>query len=352
VLAAPGLFRAVQRLDCRLELVRSARPLKHRAPVHFHSGTAEIQAEVRLLGGAAALQPGSSAYAQIVLQEPALLLPGDRFIVRMFSPVVTIGGGVVIDIDAPPRIRRAHLDQRLEKLRDAAPAERIALLVAESKFGMSAESAIARTGLLRSEIGSSEWLTDEKWKTQKIREITSLLSKFHRENPLKPGILKEELRSRELGGSPPFLLNQLLASGTEIVVEGDHVRLASHKVALKEDESQALEKVENAFKAAGLEVPSVSEVLAKSGVDTARARTLLQILIRNRKLIRIGDDLIFHASALDRLRSLLAPRKGSRFSVSDFKTWTNVSRKYAIPLLEFLDRERVTRREGDSRIVL
>ena len=351
-LAPPGIFRATQQVDCTFDLLPGAHPLKHRAPVHFHSGTAEVEAQARLISSLEPMRPGSRANVRFLLREPLLLLPGDRFIVRMFSPVVTIGGGVVIDIDAPPRIRRAHLDQRLEKLRDAAPAERIALLVAESKFGMSAESAIARTGLLRSEIGSSEWLTDEKWKTQKIREITSLLSKFHRENPLKPGILKEELRSRELGGSPPFLLNQLLASGTEIVVEGDHVRLASHKVALKEDESQALEKVENAFKAAGLEVPSVSEVLAKSGVDTARARTLLQILIRNRKLIRIGDDLIFHASALDRLRSLLAPRKGSRFSVSDFKTWTNVSRKYAIPLLEFLDRERVTRREGDSRIVL
>jgi len=106
------------------------------------------------------------------------------------------------------------------------------------------------------------------------------------------------------------------------------------------------------FRAGGLAVPATSEVLAKSGVDLARARTLLQILLRNRKLVRAGDDLIFHASALDQLRALLAARKGSRFLVADFKEWTGVSRKYAIPLLELLDREHVTRREGDSRIVL
>ena len=98
VLSEPGRFRAVKQVDCRLDLLRSAKPLKHRAPVHFHSGTAEIEAEVRLLGGAAALQPGGTAYARLVLREPALLLPGDRFIIRMFSPVVTIGGGVVVDL--------------------------------------------------------------------------------------------------------------------------------------------------------------------------------------------------------------------------------------------------------------
>ncbi|MGB9606189.1 MAG: selenocysteine-specific translation elongation factor, partial [Bryobacteraceae bacterium] len=93
VLTAPGLFRPVTQFDARLELLPSARPLKNRAPVHFHAGTAEIEAEVRLLEGTDALQPGQSCWARILLREPTLLLPGDRFIIRMFSPVVTIGGG-------------------------------------------------------------------------------------------------------------------------------------------------------------------------------------------------------------------------------------------------------------------
>jgi selenocysteine-specific elongation factor len=173
----------------------------------------------------------------------------------------------------------------------------------------------------------------------------------HVKNPLKPGLSKEELRSRELPGAPPFLLDAILARAKDIVADAEIVRLASHRVALKEDEEAATAKIESLFREAGLAVPSTNEVLAKSGVELARARSLLQILLKNRKLIRVSDDLLFHSSAMDALRQILAARKGARFSVPDFKDWTGVSRKYAIPLLEFLDRERVTRREGDARIV-
>src|SRR5580700_1681578 len=139
VLAAPGMFRAVTQLDCALQLLPSAKPLKHRAPVHFHAGTAEIEAQVRLLDGAAALKPGQRCFARIVLQEPALLLPGDRFIIRMFSPVVTIGGGVVLDIGGKRyrKADRAATAERLQTLAEAPEAERIALLIRESKYGMS-----------------------------------------------------------------------------------------------------------------------------------------------------------------------------------------------------------------------
>ncbi len=352
VLGPPDLFRATQQVDCSFELLHSAHPLKHRAPVHFHAGTAEVEAEARLISSLTPMCPGTRAHIRFLLREPLLMLPGDRFIVRMFSPVVTIGGGVVLDIAAPPRIRRAQLDQRLEKLEHATPAERITLLVSESKYGMSATELIARTGLLRSEIGAADWLTDPAWETRKIAAIRIALTQFHRANPLQPGLAKEELRSRELPGAPAQLLDKLLTGAKDIAVEGDLVRLASHRVALKQDEEAAVAKVEELFRSGGLAVPSTSEVLAKSGVDPARARTLLQILLRNRKLVRAGDDLIFHASALDQLRALLAARKGARFSVADFKEWTSVSRKYAIPLLEFLDREHVTRREGDSRIII
>jgi selenocysteine-specific elongation factor len=135
-------------------------------------------------------------------------------------------------------------------------------------------------------------------------------------------------------------------------MEGENVRLVSHRVAFKEDEEAATGKIEAIFREAGLAVPSTPEVLAKSGVEPARSRTLLQMLLKNRKLIRVGDELIFHASAVDALRQSLGARKGEHFSVADFKDWTGVSRKYAIPLLEFLDREHVTRRDGDQRVVL
>jgi selenocysteine-specific elongation factor len=135
-------------------------------------------------------------------------------------------------------------------------------------------------------------------------------------------------------------------------VEGETVRLRSHRVVLKEDEAQARAAIERAFERAGLAVPAVAEVLAKSGVEPARARTLMQILLREKLLVRIGDDLVFHHSALGQLRRMLAGRKSARFNVAAFKEWTGISRKYAIPLLEYLDREHVTRREGDERVVI
>jgi selenocysteine-specific elongation factor len=357
VLAPPGLFSATQQVDCAFELIAGAHPLKHRAPVHFHAGTSEIEAEARLISSLAPVRPGTRAYVRFLLREPLLILPGDRFIVRMFSPVMTIGGGVVLDIvvphsGQPSRMRRSQLAARLGKLESATPTERLALLISESKFGMSAAQLIARTGLLRSEIGPAAWFTDPAWETQKIAALRAILAQYHRTHPLQAGLAKEELRSRELTGAPAHLLDDLLSHTKDIVVEGDLVRLASHRVALKHDEDEAVAKIEEVFRQAGLGVPSTSNVLAKCGVEIARARTLLQILMRDRKLVRVSEDLIFHASALDQLRALLASRKGARFSVGEFKDWTGVSRKYAIPLLEFLDRERITRREGDSRIVL
>jgi len=135
VLSEPGRFRSVERVDCRLDLLGSAKPLKHRAPVHFHSGTTEIEAEVRLLAGAAVLQPGGSAYARLVLRDAALLLPGDRFIIRMFSPVVTIGGGVVVDLGERRYRKGEDVGARLDVLAASDAAARIALLVRETEFG-------------------------------------------------------------------------------------------------------------------------------------------------------------------------------------------------------------------------
>jgi selenocysteine-specific elongation factor len=361
VLADPGRFQTTRQLDCRLDLLPSAKPLKHRAPVHFHAGTAEIEAEVRMLGTTAALQPGSSAFVRLVLREPALVLPGDRFIIRMFSPVVTIGGGVVVDT-AGVRYRRTDRPaERLAILAGDDVGARVALLVRESGSGMSIPAIVARTGLRERDIDAGRfvflkqpqpWLVDRGW-FQSIRErLVRALREFHQKHPLQPGIAKQDLRARELASAPPFLLDAILADAKEIAVEGETVRLRSHRVVLKEDEEQARAKIEGAFEQAGLAVPALSEVLAKSGVEPSRARSLLQILIREQRLVRVSEDLVFHSGAIANLRQLLATHKGQRLSVPLFKEWTGISRKYAIPLLEFLDREHITRREGDERLVL
>ncbi len=364
-LAPPGLFRATTQIDCSLELLASAHPLKHRAPVHFHAGTAEVEAEARLIDSLDPVRPGSTAHVRFRLRDPLLLLPGDRFIIRMFSPVVTIGGGVVLDIAAPARIRRGDLAARLAKLEQATPAGRIALLVAESAHGMSAADLVARTGYLASELRAAavpagcayfnephDWLLTKSWIEERLERLRTLLAEYHRKNPLQPGWPKEDLRSTEFPGAPGFLLDALLARAKDIAADGEVVRLASHRVALKQDEEQAAARLDGIFSAAGLAVPPVSEALAKSGIESARARALLHILLKNRKLIRVSEELVYHASAIETLRQTLAARKGARFTVAEFKDWTGISRKYAIPLLEFLDRERVTRREGDQRVII
>jgi selenocysteine-specific elongation factor len=360
-LAEAGSFHVTRHIDCVFDLLPSAKPLKHRAPVHFHAGTAEVEAEIRRLEGTDPIAPGSSEYVRLVLSEPLLLLPGDRFIVRMFSPVVTIGGGVVLDIAAP---RRAQTG-RLPVLERAPLSERIALLARESRYGIGIGELVARIGLLEADLrkASSEaaltvlespqfWLLDPVWVAGKLETLHEHLKQFHRQNPLLAGVSKEELRSKFLPGAPPWLMDALLARSKTLAVQGETIRLSSHRVALKQDEEDATVKIEEAFRSGGLATPAVQEVLAKSGVDPVRARTLLQLMLRDKRLVRVSDELVFHASAMQWLRALLAPKKGVQFAVPEFKDWTGISRKYAIPLLEYLDREHVTKREGDSRVIL
>jgi selenocysteine-specific elongation factor len=263
--------------------------------------------------------------------------------VRMFSPVVTIGGGTVLDAAPPQRIRRAALNQRLAEIETQGLA---AVAIQESDYGLSGAELIARCGTRFPE----PWYENSA-KLSKLKSVFSdILTGFHASKPLLAGMPKEELRALAIPGSPPFLLDELLRRSPNIKVEGDIVRLASHRISLKSDESEATRKIEALFRDAGLAVPSTAEVLSKSGIEPGRARSLLQLLLRERKLIKINEELVFHTSAIEGLLGLLAGR--AKFSVAEFKNWTGISRKYAIPLLEFLDREHVTRREGDSRIVL
>ncbi len=363
-LVEPGTLVAQTVVDCDLQLLSSAKPLKNRAPVHLHAWTAETEAEVRLLDRDR-LDPGQTAPARLVLRDPVLLLPNDRFIVRMFSPVVTIGGGRVVDVSPPRRLRRTATSARVMALAQATPDKRVGLLVSETPNGCAVSALVARTGLSRKQVEAAArevgvvviaagdpWLVDQSWFRSRGQKIHDTVADFHRRNPLLPGIPREEVRNRELDDAPQFLLDALVQASKTVVSDGEVLRLSSHRLHLEQDEAQALAKIEGAFEAAGLAVPAIAEVLARSGVEAGRARNLLQILFRQRKLFRISDDLIYHHSAVASLKDLLAKHKGERFSVSVFKEWTGVSRKYAIPLLEFLDRERATRRDGDDRVVL
>ncbi|MCX6624081.1 MAG: SelB C-terminal domain-containing protein, partial [Acidobacteria bacterium] len=291
--------------------------------------------------------------------EPLLLLPGDRYIIRRFSPVVTIGGGIVLD-SAPPRLRRPAMAARLKALQEADPIGRAAIFLADSPHGMSVKQLIARSGLVPAEAARAgaqlrlpePWLIRRQQMQDLLERLRTTVAAFHKAHPLLPGMLLEELRSRLVPKAPAGLLNAVIEATGTLVAEADIVRSIAHLTALRQDEEQALEHMETLFRDAGLAAPSTQEVLAASGVDAVRARALLQMLLRRRRLVRISRELVFHPAALEALDHVIGQHQGETFSIATFKTWTGVSRKYAVPLLEYLDRRHLTRRQGDHRLVV
>ncbi len=373
-LAAPNRFRATTRIEVPLQLLSSAAPLKHRARVHFHANTSETIAEVHLYN-ARELKPGETAFAHLRLTDEILLLPGDRFIIRQFSPVTTIGGGVILDAQARrPSTKDITRTTFLETLERGDRAETLAATIARSRTGIAQTEIAARTGWLDGEIQSAaqKLIATNRAKTvadplllisatlydDTRKKILARVEEFHRSNPLSPGITREDLRSGLGRLVRPETFRAVLAELTaakKIDVHGEHVKPPGAAVRLDTDEASTKTQIESAFAEAGLTVPAVKEVLAKVPVDPKRADQILHLLLRDKILLRISPELVFHRDALAHLKTRLATykeEKGDRISVPAFKDLTGVTRKYAIPLLEFLDRERITRRAGDERVIL
>ena len=426
-LTQPGLFRATRRVDVSLNLLPTAKPLRDHARVHLHVHTAQTIADVVLLGKALnpegeedaksaedgettsavaakrvrELAPGSTAFAQLRLADPLLLLPGDRFILRQFSPVVTIGGGVVVD-NSPIAVHKGRADElpfylsRLQTLADGTPGQQLLKRVSRrSSEGLSLGDAVAETGWSKPrllEVISQELVAaaevklppqlDQTWpatregfffgmtaKIVRLGEVLisnaaflgaqivmlKVLLEFHRANPLVAGISKEELREKLDLGPEVFngVLDALLRE-KKLEVSGEQVRAAGRGVVMKDEEAESKRQIEQAFAAAGLKVPALKEVLAGLKVDRGRAQKIVTLLLRDKVLVKISEELVFHRNALDELRRMIREYKSTsaKIDVGKFKELTGVSRKYAIPLLEYLDRERVTWRAGDERVIL
>jgi selenocysteine-specific elongation factor len=374
-LAMPGRFLATRRIDVRLTLLPSARKVKHRAKLHFHAGTAETIAEI-LLYGQSVLSPGQNVLAHLRLQEDVLLLPGDRFIVRQFSPVITIGGGVILDpLGRRPTLRDTGRTAFLETLESGKREDTLAAMTERALLGLTLEEIVARTGWFDKEIRDLAQnlatagrikivstdpliLLGRKSFDDVRRKTAERVERFHKENPLSPGIAREDLRAnlgKRVRAETFRAALEELAGQKKLDVRGELVKRAGSQIELQPEEARAKEEIDKAFGDAGLAVPAVKEVLAKLSVEAKRAEKLLQILLREKSLVRVSPELIFHRDALARLKERLAAHKkakGERISVPVFKELTGVSRKYAIPLLEYLDRERVTRRAGDERVIL
>jgi selenocysteine-specific elongation factor len=368
VLASPDVFDTASRLEARISLLPSAKPLKNGARVHFHAFTSETIATVVLYDGKQ-LSPGGGAFAQLRLAAPTLLVPRDRFIMRQFSPVVTIGGGVVLENAPPKRFLNAQTRcDFLELLIDGSRQSVLGARVTErGVHGLKISEAVARTGWAADDVAS---LAREIEKIQNVngiliqnfaldmvrKSLLETVASFQKENPLGGGVTKENLRERLAGVEPEVfeaVLQEKLKAG-EIELTGELVRLPGQGASLSSEETESRKLIERAFASAGLKVPALKDVLAGLKIDKTRAQKIVTLLLRDKILIKISEDLVFHHAALEELREKLAAErtKSPKLDVAAFKELTGVSRKYAIPLLEYLDRERVTKRVGDERMIL
>jgi selenocysteine-specific elongation factor len=376
VLTIPGVFSPTSMLDCHLELLDSApHAIEHRKRIRLHIGTAELIGYVVLLGQER-LEPGQSAFVQIRTEQPTFALPGDRFIIRQYSPMITIGGGQILE-SSPRKHRPSEKDvtERLHILQTGSVHEVLYLRIREAGLaGLDLPSLVAGTGLT-SEVVRQNLLAlakDNKVRVMSENPLTIVgsevfndalhrvlvhVQRFHQANPLVLGISREELKNRALGDVPgavfQTILDKLLAE-KKIAVGQDVVHEYGRKVTLKQDEEQIRNSIADRFRSLGLQVPPPDELIAALKLDAGVAKKIVQLLLKENVLVKINDDILLHRSTVDKLigdvKNLKA--RNPKLGVGEFKDLTGVSRKYAIPLLEYLDRQRVTRRVGEDRMIL
>ncbi len=375
VLTVPGLFKPSQILDVRLDLLPDALPLRNLIKVRFHQGTAEVLARVALIGQDT-LVPGRSAFAQLRLDSPLFTLHGDAFIVRQFSPAVTIGGGKVLNprpakhkttdrtaLEGMRRLTAGALKERIPALLAAHPQPAMDLVELNSLLGLperelrSMCSELASSGDCTLVPAQPPILTLPGVIAGLEEETVERIVAFHRQYPLLKGIQREELRERVYGGLPLEIFRFCLEGLVErrkVALQGEMVSLHGREVELPEKSRQVKDRIEAAFLRAGYQPPSLSELPTAIPGGAEEVRKIYFWMLKEKILIKISEDLAYHPATLEemkkKIRAGFAP--GARFGVAEFKQMFGITRKHAIPLLEFLDRERVTARKGNDRVLL
>jgi selenocysteine-specific elongation factor len=370
-LCSPGALEPTRRVDVAIELLPGVPPLRHGARVRFHCGTTE------LLGRLALSEPEArtTVYARLHLESPAVVTRGDRFIIRSYSPLDTIGGGVVLDPHPGGAGVRTAAGRRRFAALDPDNSDRDAALVAfvegRGEAGLERRALTSRAGLTAREADAAAARLVERGTTVAVEDllvpaasVASLeraladgLKAHHAANPLAEGMPREEARERFFRRAPAavfdYVVARLAAAGK--IVARDRLALEGHRIALSPEEARVRDALERTFREARLAPPEAAAVASAAGAPAAVVERVLALMIRNRTLVRL-ESLIFHSAELEALktdvRKLKQEGTATRVDVAAFKERYGISRKYAIPLLEYLDRERVTRRAGDARIVL
>lgn len=358
VLLSPKALEPTRIIHASVDWLADAKHPDPHEDFLLHIGTSEISVHIKSIS-ANGRQRGS--LVQLNLSEPVIAIPGDRFVLRRPSPSMTIGGGVVVDAFPPKRLSRNKAAARLERLARADFVSRLELLVDEKQNGRNTAELVRVTGRASEQVRSavrqskellliegSQRVVNRAWLARRREMLVEFLKTFHAGHPSLPGAPVAQTRL----GLENTLANFVSADFGAIRMEGDVVALRTHRVQVSNQETAALMSIEQAFRKAGYQPASPGEILRTLAVDGKSGRGMLERLIKNAKLVRVSEELIFHADVIAHIRTSLAAHKGRRFSVPEFKTWTQISRKYAIPLLEYLDHQRVTKRDGDSRIVL
>jgi selenocysteine-specific elongation factor len=363
-------------LDAHFFYLESAKkPYKNRARVRVHIGTAEIMGRIVLLQ-AEELEPGTEANVQILLEEQVSCWPGDRYVVRSYSPIHTIGGGVVLN--GSPRKRKRFREKNREIFavyRENNPVNLALLHITESSYnGLTFDKLAVKMGIfgnrlkkiVQQPLSSRKIILIEQEKQRMVSsgvyeklgdKLQKVLAAYHRENPLKAGVPKEELRSLLYRGLDQrllqFLLNDLLKKGI-LTQDQALIRLSTHKVSLKEDEKDLRRELASFYRQADLAPPTIKEVMAKlDKYPQPLVKEVLAILVRDEVLTKVTEDLYFYRPALENLKDRLVGVlvQEGEIDTPAFKELTGLSRKFTIPLLEHFDKTKVTMRVGDKRIL-
>jgi selenocysteine-specific elongation factor len=368
MLVEPSTIAAVDTIDAEISLLRSAPTLKHRAHIHFHALASECMAAISLYGYRP-LEPGSSGLVRARLSKPLVLLPGDRFVLRHGSPVATIGGGRVLDAHPLEHLSKAKSQNWLEQLRDAAPDQQLAFrIVRRGMTGMPVTMLSAETGLnayairtlLAPMLRDSGLVLIENELLLTLEAVNeATLTATQRFQGLSEGIGLEGVKKSELRSKTrlkPEVFDYVLIRlerEKKLRIVNELLFPATGGTDQSSRDRDRLSTILRAFEQSRLAAPSPGNLAEESGIDPAEMRRLITILLREGKLVRLGNDsLCVDEGAVTILKQTIQALRGQTIDVARFKQLTGVSRKYAIPLLEYLDRERITRKQGDHRIVL
>lgn len=373
MLALPGTLKPSFMVDLQLQyLASNKKPIKNRTRVRFHTGTSEILGNLILLDREE-LSPGEQAPVQLRLDEPVCLVKDDRFVIRSYSPVRTIGGGQVLN-PIPPKHKRfkPEVVQGLQRIAERSPEELIAYYIDQTGFAGAAfsdlvlmtniteksleqqlQALLSRKAVLLVDRDSRIFMHTSSFR-QLRQDLTAHLERYHKTYPLKTGMPKEELKTKLPPNLSPklfnLLMNQMLKEGEISVVE-DTVHLASHTVALGADQEDIRDKILKTYRESGLQPPYFKELGKQLTADPARARDVLNLLVKEGRLVKVKEDLFFDADAVSRLKQRLVEflTIHGEISTPQFKEMTAASRKYVIPLIEFFDAQNFTIRIGDIR---